>query len=107
AGRASRTGRAGRAGRAGKRPRGRRDLVGARLASPWSAALIARPQARRPIAVAITGGIGAGKSTALAAFRRHGAATVSSDEIVHHLLATDDQVRDALVDRLGEQILGA
>src|SRR5215831_14265453 len=61
----------------------------------------------RPIAVAITGGIGAGKSTALAAFRRHGAATVSSDEIVHHLLATDDQVRDALVDRLGEQVLGA
>jgi len=61
---------------------------------------------RRPIAVAITGGIGAGKSTALEAFRRHGAATVSSDEIVHHLLATDDAVRDALVDRLGSQILG-
>ena len=60
---------------------------------------------RRPIAVAITGGIGAGKSTALDAFRRHGAATVSSDEIVHHLLATDDAVRDALVDRLGSQIL--
>jgi dephospho-CoA kinase len=66
-----------------------------------------RPGAGRPIAVAITGGIGAGKSTALAAFRRHGAATVSSDEIVHHLLATDDQVRDALVARLGSQILGA
>jgi len=61
---------------------------------------------RRPIAVAITGGIGAGKSTALEAFRRHGAATVSSDEIVHHLLATDDGVRDALVERLGSQILG-
>ena len=60
---------------------------------------------RRPIAVAITGGIGAGKSTALEAFRRHGAATVSSDEIVHHLLATDDAVRDALVERLGSQIL--
>jgi dephospho-CoA kinase len=60
----------------------------------------------RPIAVAITGGIGAGKSTALSAFRRHGAATVSSDEIVHHLLATDDGVRDALVARLGSQILG-
>ena len=42
-----------------------------------------------PIAVAITGGIGAGKSSALQSFRRHGAATVSSDEIVHHLLATD------------------
>jgi dephospho-CoA kinase len=60
----------------------------------------------RPIAVAITGGIGAGKSTALAAFRRHGAATVSSDEIVHHLLGTDDAVRDALVGRLGAGILG-
>jgi dephospho-CoA kinase len=59
----------------------------------------------RPLAVAITGGIGAGKSTALAAFRAHGAAVVSSDEIVHHLLATDDGVRDALVARLGERIL--
>jgi dephospho-CoA kinase len=60
----------------------------------------------RPIAVAITGGIGAGKSTALAAFRRHGAATVSSDEIVHHLLRSDPDVKKALVDRLGEEILG-
>jgi dephospho-CoA kinase len=60
----------------------------------------------RPIAVAVTGGIGAGKSEALESFRRHGAATVSSDEIVHHLLATDDGVRDALVERLGEGILG-
>jgi dephospho-CoA kinase len=65
-----------------------------------------RPTLRRPIAVAITGGIGAGKSTALEAFRAHGAAIVSSDEIVHHLLATDDAVRDALVQRLGEEILG-
>jgi dephospho-CoA kinase len=60
----------------------------------------------RPIAVAITGGIGAGKSTALASFRRHGAATVSSDEIVHHLLATNSEVKRALVERLGEGILG-
>jgi dephospho-CoA kinase len=59
----------------------------------------------RPIAVAITGGIGAGKSTALAAFRRHGAATVSSDEIVHHLLRSDPDVKAALVERLGEEIL--
>jgi dephospho-CoA kinase len=62
---------------------------------------------RRPIAVAITGSIGAGKSSVLDSFRRHGAATVSSDEIVHHLLATDIGVRDALVERLGSQILGA
>ena len=61
---------------------------------------------RRPIAVAITGGIGAGKSAALDAFRAHGAATISSDEIVHHLLATNDDVRDAIATRLGEDVLG-
>ena len=55
-----------------------------------------RSTPRPPIAVAITGAIGAGKSTALDAFRAHGAATVSSDEIVHHLLASDDDVRAAL-----------
>jgi dephospho-CoA kinase len=60
----------------------------------------------RPVAVAITGGIGAGKSAALQAFRAHGAATVSSDEIVHHLLAENAEVKRALVDRLGEAVLG-
>ena len=59
----------------------------------------------RPIAVAITGGIGAGKSEALYAFQEHGAATVSSDEIVHHLLAENGEVRAALVAELGEGIL--
>lgn len=58
-----------------------------------------------PIAVAITGGIGAGKSAALAAFRAHGAATVSSDEIVHHLLRSDPDVRSALTERFGDAIL--
>jgi dephospho-CoA kinase len=58
-----------------------------------------------PIAVAITGGIGAGKSEALYAFQKAGAATVSSDEIVHHLLATDADVREAMVRELGEGIL--
>jgi dephospho-CoA kinase len=58
----------------------------------------------RPVAVAITGGIGAGKSEALRAFARHGAATVSSDEIVHHLLQRDD-VRDAVAARLGRGVV--
>ena len=58
-----------------------------------------------PIAVAITGGIGAGKSEALAAFRRHGAATVSSDEIVHRLLREDEDVRGKLIERFGDRIL--
>jgi dephospho-CoA kinase len=60
----------------------------------------------RPLAVAITGSIGAGKSTALESFRRHGAATVSSDEIVHHLLKSDPDVKQALVERFGEEVLG-
>jgi dephospho-CoA kinase len=59
----------------------------------------------RPIAVAITGGIGAGKSEALAAFERHGAATISSDEIVHHLLGDDDEVHRAVVERFGDKVL--
>ena len=58
-----------------------------------------------PVAVAITGGIGAGKSEALAAFARHGAATVSSDEIVHHLLRRDD-VKGEIVSKLGNGMVG-
>ena len=58
----------------------------------------------KPVAVAITGGIGAGKSEALQAFARHGAATVSSDEIVHHLLRRED-VRQAVVERMGNGVV--
>jgi dephospho-CoA kinase len=58
----------------------------------------------RPLAVAITGGIGAGKSEALRAFARHGAATVSSDEIVHHLLRRPE-VRQAVVERMGNGVV--
>jgi dephospho-CoA kinase len=59
----------------------------------------------RPIAVAITGGIGAGKTEALQAFARHGAATISSDDIVHQLLREDPEVRRALLDRFGTGIV--
>ena len=59
----------------------------------------------RPIAVAITGGIGAGKSEALAAFARHGAATISSDDIVHRLLREDSDVRAALLEHFATGIL--
>jgi dephospho-CoA kinase len=48
--------------------------------------------------VAITGAIGAGKSEALRAFARHGAATISSDEIVHDLIARDPEVRKAVTE---------
>ena len=58
----------------------------------------------RPVAIAVTGGIGAGKSEALRAFERHGAAVISSDEIVHRLLAEDEEVRAALRERLGDDV---
>jgi dephospho-CoA kinase len=54
--------------------------------------------------VGLTGGIGAGKSEALAACERLGAATLSSDAVVHELLASDD-VRALLVERWGERVL--
>jgi len=57
---------------------------------------------RRPVTVALTGGIAAGKSEALAAFARHGAATASADAIVHDLLAHDAEVRDAVRARFGD-----
>jgi len=58
------------------------------------------------VAVAVTGGIGAGKSEALRAFARHGAAVISSDDIVHELLHDDPEVSGAVVERLGEGVLG-
>ncbi|MDX6436706.1 MAG: dephospho-CoA kinase [Gaiellaceae bacterium] len=62
--------------------------------------------AKRPVAVAITGGIGAGKSAALEAFARHGAATRSSDEIVHGLLRSDPAVLSKIAERFGAEVVG-
>jgi dephospho-CoA kinase len=42
-----------------------------------------------PLTIGLTGGIAAGKSTALAAFERLGAATISSDAVVHELLDSE------------------
>ncbi len=54
--------------------------------------------------VGLTGGIGAGKSEALNAFRRHGAATLSSDAIVHDLYETA-AVRDAVAGHFGPEVV--
>ena len=51
----------------------------------------------------LTGGIAAGKSEALAAFERLGAATLSSDAVVHELL-DDPAVRDRLRERWGDDV---
>lgn len=53
--------------------------------------------------VGLTGGIGAGKSEALAAFERRGVPVLSTDKVAHDIL-DDEQVRDALIERWGEEI---
>jgi dephospho-CoA kinase len=53
--------------------------------------------------VGLTGGLGAGKSTALQALERLGAATLSTDAVVHALYASD-AVRDAVVARWGPEV---
>ena len=52
----------------------------------------------------LTGGMGSGKSEALAAFERLGVPTLSSDAVVHELLGTAE-VRDLLAERWGERVL--
>jgi dephospho-CoA kinase len=53
--------------------------------------------------VGLTGGLGAGKSEALRALGELGAATLSTDAVVHELLASDD-LREIVVGRLGAEV---
>lgn len=57
----------------------------------------------RPLTIGLTGGIAAGKSEALAAFDRLGAATISSDAVVHELLETEPLL-PRLVERWGRKV---
>jgi dephospho-CoA kinase len=54
--------------------------------------------------VGLTGGLGSGKSEALAACERLGAATLSSDAVVHELLGTEE-MRDLLRERWGDGVV--
>jgi dephospho-CoA kinase len=54
--------------------------------------------------VGLTGGLGSGKSEALAACERLGAPTLSSDAVVHELLGTPE-VRNLLRERYGEGVV--
>jgi dephospho-CoA kinase len=56
-----------------------------------------------PLKIGLTGGIAAGKSEALAAFARLGAATLSSDAVVHELLE-GEPLRGRLVERWGPEV---
>jgi dephospho-CoA kinase len=53
--------------------------------------------------VGLTGGLGAGKSEALRALGDLGAATLSTDAVVHDLLS-GDELRDIVVGRLGPEV---
>lgn len=57
----------------------------------------------RPPFVGLTGGIGAGKSEALAALERLGAATLSSDAVVHEQYS-DPELVAAIRDRWGDEV---
>jgi dephospho-CoA kinase len=54
--------------------------------------------------IGLTGGIGAGKSTALAALERLGAAVLSTDAVVHQLYGSAE-IRDAVAERFGPGVL--
>jgi dephospho-CoA kinase len=56
-----------------------------------------------PLTIGLTGGIAAGKSEALAAFGRLGAATLSSDAVVHDLLE-GEPLRSELTERWGPEV---
>jgi dephospho-CoA kinase len=62
-----------------------------------------RPAERRVPFLGLTGGIAAGKSEVLAALERAGAATLSSDTVVHELL-DGEEMRAVLVERYGEEV---
>jgi len=57
-----------------------------------------------PLKIGLTGGIAAGKSEALKAFARLGAATLSSDAVVHELLE-GEPLRGRLAGRWGPEVV--
>jgi dephospho-CoA kinase len=56
-----------------------------------------------PLKIGLTGGIAAGKSEALKAFARLGAATLSSDAVVHELLESPE-LQERLAARWGPEV---
>lgn len=64
---------------------------------------MAAPEPHVPF-VGLTGGMGSGKSTALAELARLGAMTLSTDAVVHELYTQDIELRDLVVDRWGSEV---
>jgi dephospho-CoA kinase len=59
-----------------------------------------------PVTVAVTGPFASGKSTFVDMLGELGAETASADEIVHDLLAHDEETIARIVERFGEDVLG-
>ena len=56
--------------------------------------------------IAVTGPLASGKSTIVDLLGELGAETVSADEVVHYLLAEDDETIARVVERFGEEVRG-
>ena len=61
---------------------------------------------RGPGTIAVTGPLASGKSTFVEILGDLGAETVSADEVVHDLLAEDEETIDAITRRFGEGVRG-
>jgi dephospho-CoA kinase len=58
------------------------------------------------VTIAVTGSLASGKSTFVELLGELGAETVSADEMVHHLLAEDDETIARVTERFGEKVRG-
>ena len=55
----------------------------------------------RALFIAITGGIGSGKSTVAAIIRKHGYSVISADEVARNVMENDEYVKNALIVEYG------
>lgn len=55
--------------------------------------------------IGLTGGIGCGKSTALAEFHRLGWSVLEADKIARQILTEDPNVRETLLEKFGKRVL--
>jgi dephospho-CoA kinase len=58
------------------------------------------------VTIAVTGPLASGKSTFVELLDELGAETVSADDMVHHLLAKDDETITRVTERFGEEVRG-
>ncbi len=59
---------------------------------------------RKPLFIGLSGGVAAGKSTALAALAEAGVPTLSADQVVHEIYA-DQEVAKLVAERLGADVI--